>query len=330
LKDVIFSNPAFFYLLLLIPFAAFWYWAKYRKRNVAMMMPSLAPFGKTRGLRSYLMPMLFLLRMLAIAFIIIALARPQNALKEEKINAEGIDIVIAIDVSTSMLAEDLKPNRIEAAKNVAKQFIEGRTTDRVGLVVFSGESFTQCPITTDHDVIIKLFDEVKSGVLMDGTAIGMGVANAVARLKDSKAKSKVIILLTDGENNAGNIDPLTAAEAAAEFGIKAYTIGVGTRGYAPYPSKTIFGSVRYQNIEVKIDEDLLKAIAEKTDGKYFRATNTEKLGQIWQEIDKLEKTKIEVTSIKRFVERFHVFARIGLLLFGLELFLRYVILRPAP
>jgi Ca-activated chloride channel family protein len=228
-----------------------------------------------------------------------------------------------------MLAEDFRPNRIEAAKKVATDFIEGRPNDLIGLVIFSGESFTQCPITSDHSVIINLMKDVRTGLMAQGTAIGEGLATAVARVKDSKTKNKVIILITDGVNNAGSVPPLTAGEIANTFGIRVYSIGVGTKGTAPYPMQTPFGK-QYQNVEVQIDEDLLTQIAQSTDGKYFRATNNKKLQTIFEEIDKMEKTKIEVTEFKRYTEEYLPWLLAAFILFALELLLRYTWLRTLP
>ena len=266
------------------------------------------------------------LSLLALASLIVALARPQHRLQEEKINAEAIDIVIAADVSGSMLARDFQPDRLGAAKNVAKEFIANRESDRIGLVVFSGESFTQCPITTDHDVLVNQLRSIKSGMIADGTAIGNGLATAINRLKESEAKSKVIILMTDGVNNAGFIEPLTAAETAKEFGIKVYTIGVGTMGTAPMPVQSVFG-IQLRQSKVEIDEPLLRRIAKETNGKYFRATDNQSLMNIYNEIDELEKTEIEVTTINRYSEEFHRFAWAGLILLLLNFLLRNTILK---
>jgi Ca-activated chloride channel family protein len=259
----------------------------------------------------------------------IALARPQSTSTGEQVNTEGIDIVLAYDISGSMLAEDFRPNRIEAAKKVADDFIDGRPNDRVGLVVFAGESFTQCPMTIDHSVLKNLLKEIKSGMIEDGTAIGMGLATAVSRLKESKAKSKVIILLTDGVNNRGFIDPMTAAGIAQSFGIRAYTIGVGTQGMAPYPFQTPFG-IQYQNVPVEIDESLLQKIAEQTGGKYFRATDNRKLKAIYEEIDKLEKTKIEVLQFHKHKEEFYSAAMIAGILGLIEVLLSLTVFRKVP
>jgi Ca-activated chloride channel family protein len=262
-------------------------------------------------------------------FLTIALARPQSTSRGENVSTEGIDIILVNDISGSMLAEDFRPNRIEAAKKVAMDFIDGRPTDRIGLVIFSGESFTQCPLTLDHGVIKSLLSEIKSGMIEDGTAIGMGLATAVSRLKDSKAKSRVIVLLTDGINNRGSIDPLTAAGIAQQFGIRAYTIGVGTTGMAPYPVQTPFGT-QYQNVPVEIDEKLLEQIADQTGGKYYRATDNKKLKAIYDEIDRLEKTKIEVTQFRRHKEEFYSAAMFAGLFLLLELIFSQTLFRKIP
>jgi Ca-activated chloride channel family protein len=259
---------------------------------------------------------------------VIAVARPQSALSWQNSTTEGIDIVIATDISGSMLAEDLKPNRLEAGKNIAIDFIKDRPDDRIGLVIFSGESFTQCPLTIDHDVLINLFKDVNNGMVDDGTAIGMGLATAVNRLKDSEAKSKVVILLTDGSNTGGSIPPLTAAEIAKKMNIRVYTVGVGTKGMAPYPVRTTQG-IQYQQVPVTIDETTLTGIAKVTGGKYFRATNNEKLKEIYQQIDKLEKAKIAVTEYHKKTERFLPFVLIALLFLLLEFALRNTIFKGA-
>jgi Ca-activated chloride channel family protein len=255
------------------------------------------------------------MKLLALALVLLALARPQSSSSWQNETTEGIDIVFALDISGSMLAEDLKPNRLEASKEVALEFISTRPNDRMGLVVYAGESFTQCPLTTDHTVLKNLFLDIKNGMIEDGTAIGMGLATAVNRLKDSKAKSKVIILLTDGSNNAGAIPPLTAAEIAKTFGIRVYTIGVGTKGKAPYPFQTPWGK-QYQHIEVSIDEETLTDIANTTGGLYYRATDNQKLENIYREIDQLEKSKIEVIEYKKKSEEYLplLLAAAGLLL----------------
>ena len=326
-NNITFANPWFLLLLLIVPFLLFWQWKKYRQQYAELKLSSLASVKNNLSLKAKLRPFLNLLKILAFGSLIVAFARPQNALKEEKVTTEGIDIVIATDISGSMLARDFQPDRLEAAKNTAIEFVENRTNDRIGLVVFAGESFTQCPITSDHGVVKKLMSEVKSGLIEDGTAIGMGLATAVNRLKDNDSESKVIILLTDGVNNKGFIDPLTASETAKEFDIKVYTIGIGTKGKAPYPTKDIFGRVILQNMEVNIDEALLKDIAKKTGGKYFRATNNQSLEKIYGEIDELEKTEIEVTSIKRYKEVFHPYALFALVLLAFDLILRQTLFR---
>jgi len=257
------------------------------------------------------------------------MARPQSSSKEQTITSEGIDIVLSIDISGSMLAEDFKPNRIEASKQVARDFIEGRPNDRIGLVIFAGESFTMCPITTDHSVLMNQINSIKSGLLDDGTAIGEGLATAVARLKESQAKSKVIILLTDGVNNVGAIAPLMAGEIAETFGIRVYSVGVGSMGTAPYPIPTPFGT-QYQNMEVQIDEEVLTQIANMTDGKYLRATNNNKLNEIFAEIDKLEKTKVEIMEFKKYAEEYLPLLMLGGLLFCSELFIRLIVLKTLP
>lgn len=268
------------------------------------------------------------LRSLAFIALIIALARPQSSLSWQNSTTEGIDIMIASDISGSMLAEDFKPNRLEAGKNIAIDFIKDRPDDRIGLVIFSGESFTQCPLTIDHDVLINLYKDIKNGMIDDGTAIGMGLATAVNRLKESEAKSKVIILLTDGSNNTGSIPPITAAEIAKQFNIRVYTVGLGTKGFAPYPVQTPFG-VQYQRIPVDVDEGTLTKIATITGGKYFRATNNETLKNIYQQIDKMEKAKIDVTQYHKKTELFLPFAVMALLFLLLEFGLKNTLLKGA-
>tara|TARA_Y100000746_G_scaffold183855_1_gene162182 strand:+ start:1924 stop:2913 length:990 start_codon:yes stop_codon:yes gene_type:complete len=317
MNNYLFINLEFFYLLI-IPFIyTIWYFFKKRNINSEILFSNLGPLNKTKTLKSKLRSLPQILNIIAICLLIIALARPQSSTNWEESTTEGIDIVLSMDISGSMLAEDLKPNRLEASKNVAVDFISKRVNDRIGLVIFSGESFTQCPLTTDHNVLINLFTDVKSGMVEDGTAIGMGLATAVNRLKDSDAISKVIILLTDGVNNKGVVAPFTAAEIAKKFGIRVYTIGVGSEGYAPYPFQTPFG-IQYQDVEVQIDEETLQNIATVTDGKYFRATNNSKLKEIYKDIDKLEKSKIEITEFHKRSEEFSSFAipAFLILLFG--------------
>lgn len=330
LKHIFFADPEYLYLLLVIPVAALWYWYRGSKINAEMYMPSLDAFaGGKPSMKLRLRPFLIGVRLLVVALIILAIARPQSNISRQDISVEGIDIVMATDISGSMLAEDFKPNRLEASKDVATEFISGRPNDRIGLVVFSGESFTQCPLTTDHAVLINLYNDIKSGMIDDGTALGDGLATAVSRLKESKTASKVIILLTDGVNNMGALDPLSAAEIAQLYGIRIYTIGVGTIGLAPYPFETPFG-IQYQNVEVKIDEPLLKKISEMTNGKYFRATNKRNLANIYQEIDKLEKSKIDVTEFKRKKEEFFPLIILALILLCAEIVLRQTYFRSNP
>ncbi len=328
--DIEFANPGFIYLLIIIPLLLTWYWFRHRKYHADIQMPATESVAKSsRSPKEYLYHGLFGLRMLAAGLLILALARPQTSTRKQDVTIEGIDIVLAMDISGSMLAEDFQPNRLEASKKVAGEFVGGRPNDRMGLVVFSGETFTQCPLTTDHAVLLNLFKDIKSGMIEDGTAIGDGLATAVNRLKESQAISKVIILLTDGENNMGSIDPLSAAEIAKVFGIRVYTIGVGTIGTAPYPVQTPFGT-RYQNMEVRIDEPLLKDIASMTGARYFRATDNQKLAEIYQEIDRLEKSKIDVTEFRKKNEEFLPFALLAGLVLLLELGLRYTVLRSIP
>jgi Ca-activated chloride channel family protein len=325
-----FANPAFLWLLLLIPAAGYILWRRRRALSVELQFSSLHFFQSIpRTLRERLQHVPLALRLLAVAFFIVALARPQSILSRQNVSTEGIDIVLELDISGSMLAEDFNPNRIEAAKQVAAEFIDGRTSDRIGLVVFSAESFTQCPLTTDYTVLKSLLREVKNGMIADGTAIGLAIANGVNRLKDSKAKSKVMILLTDGVNNRGEIDPITAARIAATYGIRIYTIGVGAQGEAPYPVQTPFG-IRRQLIPVDLDEKALTQIADMTGGKYYRATDNRTLKAIYKEIDQLEKTKIEVTAYKRYSDLFGGWLLAGLAAIVLEIGLSSTVLRKNP
>jgi Ca-activated chloride channel family protein len=320
-----FLNPEFLWLLILIPFLAVWYYFM-RKKNVAILtMPSVKGFKVKESLLSKLKPILSLLRILALVAIIVALARPRNVSvsKKTKTNS-GIDIVMAIDVSASMLARDLKPNRLEALKKVAIDFVDRRPNDRIGIVVYAGESFTQTPITSDKAIVKRTISELKWGQLEGGTAIGMGLGSGVNRLKESKAKSKVIILLTDGVNNSGNIDPRTATELAKELGIKVYTVGIGTNGMADFPwsKDPRTGRLNFRKQQVEIDEDLLKEIAKETNGKYFRATDNTSLKEIYDEIDKLEKTKIEEFKYYNYQEMYRSLVLLALGLLLLEFLLR--------
>ncbi|MCE5347570.1 MAG: VWA domain-containing protein [Bacteroidales bacterium] len=320
-----FAEPLFLYLLAVIPAMVAFYILKQQKTTASLRMPGLQPFEKAgTTFRHYLRHILFAVRTLIIALLIIVLARPQATDKFQDISTEGIDIVLTLDISGSMLARDFKPDRLEASKNVATEFISGRPYDRMGLVVFSGESFTQCPLTTDHAVLVNLLREIQSGMIEDGTAIGMGLATAVNRIKDSEAKSKVIILLTDGVNNRGAVAPATAAGIAKTYGIRVYTIGVGTQGVAPYPVQTPFG-IQYQDMQVEIDEGILKDIAQTTGGKYFRATDNDKLTQVYNEIDKLEKSKIDVRQFSRKEEKYFLPAIIAFCLLAFEIFTRNTI-----
>jgi len=330
LSNVSFAYSWVLYFLIIIPFLVAWYIWQGRKKQAAIIYSSLKIFTKIPStLKEKLRHLPFALRMLALIFLIIALARPQNYSAGQNVNAEGIDIAMVLDISSSMLAEDFKPNRLDAAKQVIDNFVKGRTSDRIGLVVFAREAFTQCPLTIDYSVLRNLLSDIKSGMVEDGTAIGNAIANAVNRLKDSDGKSKVIILLTDGVNNAGEIDPVSAAEIAAKFGIRIYAIGVGTRGEAPYPVQTPFG-IRYQMMPVEIDEALLKKVSEITGGQYFRATNNRALQEIYNKIDKMEKTKIEITSYRNAKELFPVWLEIGFLFLLLELAASSTILRKLP
>lgn len=316
--------------LAIIPAMIFWHWKFGSLKQPSMTYSSLIIFhGIPPSWKEKFRHLPIVLRSSAVALLIVALARPQSFSSGENVTTEGIDIVIALDISGSMISEDFKPNRVEAAKAVAEKFIEERPNDRIGLVVFAREAFTQCPITIDHNVLENLLAKIEPGMVPDGTAIGNGIADAVGRLKDGKAKSKVIILLTDGENNSGEIDPLTAAEIAKTYGIRVYTIGIGTEGEAPYPVQTPYG-IRYQMVPVEIDEGLLKNIAEMTGGEYFRATNNASLDEIYKKIDKLEKSRIEVTSYRNAAELFSGWLDAGLILLLVELALSKTVFRRIP
>lgn len=327
---MILAKPEYLFLLLLLIPAIIWYILKRKKRYAAIQVSNSFPFENSKkSWKERIEHLPFIIRIIALILIIIVLSRPQSTNSWQNVTSEGIDIVLALDISSSMLAEDLKPNRLEAAKTVAANFISGRPNDNIGLVVFAAESFTQCPLTTDHTVLLNLFGGIKSGIIEDGTAIGLGLANSVSRIKDSKAKSRVIILLTDGTNNRGDIDPVTAAELAKTFGIRVYTIGIGTRGKAPYPFQTAYG-VQYQNIDVVIDEEPLKQIAGVTGGEYYRATDNNSLKGIYNEIDKLEKTKFNVKEYSKKNEEYRVFAIAALIFLLMEIFIRITVLRRIP
>ena len=325
-----FQNPEYFFLLLLLIPVIFWYFWEMRKSDASLQISSHASIRKfPKSTRLYFLHVPFVCRVLTIIFLSIAMARPQLSNSWRSESTEGIDIMLSLDISGTMLAEDLKPNRLEAAKDVAAEFINGRPNDNIGITLFAGESFTQCPLTVDHAVLLNLIKDVKCGLIEDGTAVGMGIANAVTRLKDSKAKSKVIILLTDGTNNRGDISPLTAAEIAKSFGIRVYTIGVGTNGMAPYPYP-VGGTVQYVNMPVEIDEKTLTQIAGTTEGNYYRATSNSKLKEVYEEIDKLEKTKLNVKEYSKRQEEYRVFALIAFMCVLLELLLRNSVLKKIP
>jgi Ca-activated chloride channel homolog len=329
-SDVTFAYPWILFSLIIIPLMIAWYFWKGIKRQPSVKYSSLGFLkGFSPTIKERLRHLPFILRLLAITLFIVALARPQTFSSGENIYTEGIDIAMVLDISGSMLAEDLKPNRLEAAKEVIDNFIAGRTSDRIGLVVFARDAFTQCPLTVDYSVLRDLLKQVKSGMVEDGTAIGNAIANGVNRLKDSDTKSKIIILLTDGVNNAGEVDPVSAAEIAKTFGIRIYTIGVGTKGNAPFPVQTPFG-IRYQMAPVEIDEAVLQKISNITDGQYFRATDNQTLEDIYNKIDKLEKTRIEVTSYRNAKELFYGWLGSGIFMLFLEVSLSRTVLRKIP
>ena len=329
MDNIVFKNPEFLWLLILIPVIIFFMYY-FRFKKVSNLKISSFDNFKTKSFKSKLYPLLNTLRIISIALVIIALSRPQEISNSSRTKtSSGIDIVIAVDISSSMLAQDLKPNRLEALKSVASEFINDRINDRIGLVIYAGESYTKTPVTSDKEVVINSLTEISfDGIIDDGTAIGMGLATSVNRLKDSKAKSKVIILLTDGVNNSGFIDPSTAADLASTYGIKTYTIGLGTNGNARAPvALNPNGSFRFGITKVEIDEDLLNEVADKTGGKYFRATDNRKLEEIYEEINKLEKTEVEEIKYSDIDEKYRPFALLAFVLISLELFLKYVIFR---
>ena len=328
---MVFANPTYLYLLLLLIPMIGWYIYKLSKNQASLQVSSTEVFDAPGAStwKVWLRHVPFVLRMAAIAVLIVILARPQSTNSWQNSSTEGIDIMLAMDISGSMRAQDLKPDRLEASKDVAASFINGRPNDNIGLVVFAAESFTQCPLTTDHTVLLNLFKDVQPGIIQDGTAIGLGLANAVSRIKDSQAKSKVIILLTDGVNNQGEIAPVTAAEIAKTFGVRVYTIGVGTQGKAPYPFQTAFG-IQYMDVDVEIDEPTLKQIAATTGGQYFRATDNASLKEIYSEIDKMEKTKISVQEYSKKQEEYKNWAILLFSLLLVEILLRNTLLRNIP
>ena len=327
---MIFANIEYLFLLvLLIPYII-WYVMKRKKTEPTMQVSTTRMYmNAPKSWKIYLLHAPFVLRIVAIVMVILVLARPQTTDNWQNTEIEGIDIMLAVDVSTSMLAEDLKPNRLEAAKQVASEFINGRPNDNIGLTIFAGESFTQCPLTTDRATLINLMKEVQTDLIEDGTAIGNGLATAIARMKDSDAKSRVVILLTDGVNNRGEISPQMAAEIAKTYGVRVYTIGVGKEGMAPYPVMTPWG-VEVQNVKVEIDEKLLSDIAESTGGRYFRATDNTKLAEIYSEINKMEKARTTVDSFPVYKELFGIYALLALLALLLELLLNWFVIRRLP
>ncbi len=328
--NIYLAQPWFLLLLLILPVLTVHYIYKQKNSTPDIGYSSSSGIEKiSPTIRQRLIHLPFIMRMLLIALLIFIIARPQTSLDKSDIKVEGIDILISLDISGSMLAEDFKPNRLEASKEVAMQFIDGRPDDRIGLVIFSAESFMQCPLTVDHTVLKSFFSQVKSGMLTDGTALGDGLGLSIYHIKKSKAVSKVIILLTDGINNTGSLDPMTAAEIAKKFGVRVYTIGVGSLGKAPYPFQTPFG-IQYQSIDVQIDEALLKNVAETTGGKYFRATNKKKLEDIYNEINKLEKSKIDVTRFQNKKDEYFGFILAALCLLTAEIILRLTVFKKIP
>ena len=329
-----FANKEYLFLLLLMIPYLIWYLMYRKKSEPTMRMSDTRAYRYApRSWRVTLMPLQLLLRLAVFVLLVLVLARPQTQNSWKNETMEGIDIMLAMDVSTSMLAEDLKPNRIEAAKQVAADFIIGRPNDNIGLTIFAGEAFTQCPMTTDHTSLLNLLHNVRTDIaqhlIEDGTAIGMGLANAVSRLKESKAKSKVVILLTDGSNNRGDLSPMTAAEIAKSFGIRVYTIGVGTNKVAPYPMQ-VAGGIQYINIPVEIDTKMLNDIAAATEGDFYRATNNKELKQIYKEIDKLEKSKLNIQKYSKRYEAYQPYTIAAVILLLLEILLRITVFRRLP
>lgn len=325
-----FAHPWLLLLLLLLLPAIAWYVMKQKRAQAALRVSSTEAFDKLpRSYKVYLRHFAFALRIAVMACVIVILARPIKSDSTQHSSTEGVDVMLAIDISGSMLSRDFEPDRLQAAKEVASQFIAQRESDNIGLVIFAGESFTMCPLTTDHAILQNLLKDVECGLLVDGTAIGDGLASAVNRIKDGPAKSKTIVLLTDGTNNSGIVDPITAAQLAAEYGIRVYTVGVGTQGMAPTPMMTPYG-IRFYNAPVEIDEDMLTRIAAIGNGAYFRATDEDVLSNVFDEIDKLEKTKLSVSKFVHREEMYHPWAQLAMLLLLIELFLRYTLLRNIP
>lgn len=329
-EHITFAYPELLGLFILIPVMLYWYVNKYNRQQGTLKVSSLNVFRKSSSWKNTFRHAPFVFRLLAISCIIIAIARPQTRNDEELKNGQGIDIILCLDVSGSMLAQDFSPDRLEASKQMASNFIDMRPTDRIGVVIFSGESFTLVPLTTDKNVLKKQIADIQHGVLEDGTAIGDGLGVSVDRLKDVKTKSKVIILLTDGEDQGGRIDPLAGKELAKSYGIRVYTIGVGSEGYAPVPVPDGMGGTTTRQQKVNIDEKLLRLIAEETGGLYFRARDNESLKRIYTEIDKLERSRIEVTALRRYTERFFPFALAAIALLLIEIVLRYTLFRKFP
>ena len=330
LDSFTFENPGYFWLLILLPLLAGWYFWKRNQQQAELRLSSIQGFKAERSILPVLKHGLFIIRLIALAFLIIAMAKPRSSnVSTRTSSTQGIDIVLSIDVSASMLARDLQPNRLDALKEVAAEFIKGRPTDRIGLVVYAGESFTLTPVTSDKNIVLAALEDLRyNTVLESGTAIGMGLATSVNRLKESNAKSKVIILLTDGVNNSGFIDPKIASELAVEYGIKTYTIGLGSNGMALSPIGILpNGQFQYGMARVEIDEKLLQEIASTTGGKYYRATDNEKLEEIYEEIDSLEKTEIEEFKFTNYEERFRPFLLIAGFLLIMELLLRFTVFR---
>lgn len=328
-NNISFAKPFFFWLGLLLPVLILFYWRNNNLNLASIKVPSVKNFSGLSSFRTSIRHLPFVLRLLALSALIIAMARPQTKNDEQQAEGEGVDIVLCIDVSGSMTAQDFTPNRMEAAKKVASDFIDRRLTDRIAIVIFSGESFTQCPLTTDKAVLKAAVESIRNGLLEDGTAIGDGLSTSVDRLRSSKTKSKVIILLTDGENNGGLIGPDNAKEIAKAFGIKVYTIGVGTDGFAPFPIKTPMGVIMQQQ-KVTIDEKLLTAIASETGGKYFRAKDNASLEGVYTEINELEKSKVEIATLTRYTEKFFPFVIAALALLLLEVLIRFTLLKKFP
>lgn len=329
--NIEFAYPAFLYALVLVPLMLAWYLWRGRKSSAPMKLSGFENLDERIGSsKVWLRHLLALFRMVVISLIIIVLARPQSSNQWEQVTTEGIDIVLCMDVSGSMRAMDFKPNRLEASKNVGIEFVNARQDDRFGLVVFAGESFTQCPMTTDRAVVVNFLKEISFGVIEDGTAIGMGLATAVNRIKESKADSKVIILLTDGVNNRGDVGPVTAAEIASGLGIRVYTIGVGSKGTAPIPVQDMFGRTITRDMPVEIDEEVLEKIAETTGGTYFRATDNNKLREIYQEIDQMEKTRLDIKHFSKNKEEYFPFLLAAMIILLVEVLLRYTIFRTIP